>query len=133
MASSSGGFGGRIGYSQSGGGYLMIVSSITRAQLKVYTPGSGSATGSFSNATSGDVPDTSLFEVGHLLKDMGRTIVSSGRTFRKIQAVVGMASDASPTYGVAGQPPNYTSFYLETGREGAAATAGNLALVVRYL
>jgi hypothetical protein len=111
----------------------MIVSSITRAQLKVYTPGSGSSTGSFSHATSGDVPDTSFFEVGHLLKDMGRTIVSSGRTFRKIQAVVGMASDASPTYGVAGQPPNYTSFYLETGREGAAATAGNLALVVRYL
>jgi hypothetical protein len=111
----------------------MIVSSITRAQLNVYTPASGSAVGSFSHATSGDVPDTSLFEVGHLLKDMGRTIVSSSRTFRKIQAVVGMASDASPTYGVGGQAPNYTSFYLETGREGAAATAGNLALVVRYL
>jgi hypothetical protein len=109
----------------------MIVSSITRAQLNVYTPSAGSGVGSFSQATSGDVPDTTLFEVGHLLKDMGRTIISSSRTFRKIQAVVGMASDASPTYGVGGQAPNYTSFYLETGREGAAATAGNLALVVR--
>ena len=111
----------------------MIVSSITRAQLNVYTPASGSAVGSFSHATPSDVPDTSLFEVGHLLKDMGRKIVSSSRTFRKIQAVVGMASDDSPTYGVGGQAPNYTSFSLETGREGAAATAGNLALVVRYL
>ena len=117
----------------------MIISSITRAQLNIYTPGSGSGgsmtPGSFSQAGPTDIPDTtlSLFEVGHLLKDMGRSIVSSGRTFRKVQAVIGMASGASPTYGVGGQSPNYTSFYVETGREGAGANAGNLPLVVRYL
>ena len=137
MASASGAFGIRAGYNQSGGGYLMIVSSITRSQLNIYTPGSGTgasmAPGSFTQAGPSDVPDTSVFEVGHLLKDMGRTVVSSGRTFRKVQAVIGMASGASPTYGVGGQSPNYTSFYVETGREGAGANAGNLPLVVRYL
>jgi len=58
---------------------------------------------------------------GKLLKDMGRTIISSGRTFRKFSPVV--SGPAASTFGVTGGPataPNtgYCSFYLEVGREG---------------
>jgi hypothetical protein len=127
------------GYNQSGGGYLLIVSTIVPAQLNVLTPGSGSGsatrTGTFAAAGISDLPNniSTFFTCGKLLKDMGRTVVSSGRTFRKVQAVVGTLSAPSPSFGVNGVSPNYASFYLETGREGAAATEGNIPLVVRYM
>ena len=121
------------GYNQSGGGYLIIISTIVPAQLNVYRPGGGSGgatdTGSFTQATSAELPGniSSLFTVGKLIKDMGRTAVSASRTFRKVQAVVG----SSGTFGVSGNTPNYASFYLETGYEGAE-TEG-LPLVARYM
>lgn len=74
---------------------------------------------------------------GKLLKDMGKTIVSSGRTFRKF-AVAGTASEKyASSFGVAGGPavaPNagYASFYLEVGREGSAGGATLPAPVARY-
>ena len=61
---------------------------------------------------------------GKLLKDMGKTVVSAGRTFRKFAAVgTGNALKFASSFGVAGGPgasPNsgYASFYLEVGREG---------------
>ena len=68
---------------------------------------------------------------GALLKDMGRTAISSGRTFRKFEPVVNGAS-----MGVVGGPavvPNagYGSFYLEVGREGNSGAAGP-APIARY-
>jgi hypothetical protein len=74
---------------------------------------------------------------GKLLKDMGKTIVSSGRTFRKF-AVAGTGSEKyASSFGVAGGPavaPNagYASFYLEVGREGSAGGATLPAPVARY-
>jgi len=132
-------FSSRAGYNQSGGGYLLIISTIATSQLNVYTPGTGSGAatkvGTLAEAGPDDLPGSisTFFTTGKLLKDMGRTIVSSSRTFRKIQAVVGTAAAADSSFGVNGVSPNYASFYLETGREGAAATAGNIALVVRYI
>jgi hypothetical protein len=61
---------------------------------------------------------------GKLLKDMGKTIVSSGRTFRKIQVVGNTANNytGSPsTFGVLGAAetgvPNtdYLTGYIELG------------------
>jgi len=126
----------RVGYSQSGGGYLLIVSTIATAQLNVYTPGPGSGgatkVGTLAAAEAADLPGSisTFFTTGKLIKDMGRTIVSSSRTFRKVQAVVATASAADASFGVNGISPNYASFYLETGREG---TAENVPLVVRYM
>jgi hypothetical protein len=138
-------FGIKGGYSQSGGGYLIIISTIVPAQLNVYTSGSGSGgattVGTMAAASSTELPNfgspvtniSTFFTTGKLIKDMGRTVVSAGRTFRKVQAVVGTAGAADPSLGVNGLAPNYASFYLETGYEGAAATAGNLPMVVRYM
>jgi hypothetical protein len=72
---------------------------------------------------------------GKLLRDMGKTVVSSGRTFRKFAAAgTGNARYAS-SFGVQGGPavaPNtgYASFYLEVGREGAGTAPP--APIARY-
>jgi hypothetical protein len=64
---------------------------------------------------------------GCLLKDLGRTVVSSTRTFRKIQLVVNSATTLS-SFGVAGPAgttPNsdYFTGYIELGFEGTGAYA----------
>ena len=73
------------------------------------------------------------------LKDMGKTYVSSGRTFRKVQLIVpgtldGRATGAGvSTFGVAGQDEqtaptaDYLTGYIELGWEGI----GNAAPVAR--
>jgi len=81
-----------------------------------------------------------LVEVGQgkLLRDMGKTVVSSGRTFRKFAAAgTGLARYAS-SFGVVGGPataPNggYATFYLEVGREGSAGATTAPAPVARYV
>jgi hypothetical protein len=72
-----------------------------------------------------------------LLKDMGKTVVSAGRTFRKFAPVVaGLGVSSFGVVGAAGTATNtgYGSFYLEVGREGfaASATTGLPAPIVRY-
>jgi hypothetical protein len=67
-----------------------------------------------------------------VLKDMGRTVVSAGRTFRKFAPVV--AGLGATSFGTVGAPASganagYGSFYLEVGREGVGATP---APIVRY-
>ena len=61
-----------------------------------------------------------------LLKDMGKTIVSSTRTFRKIQLVVPASATAVSTFGVAGPQGNvagdYLTGYIEMGFEGSGAS-----------
>lgn len=63
---------------------------------------------------------------GGLLKDMGKTLVSGQRTFRKVQLVVSTTS----TFGVAGTTPttagateDYLTGYIELGLEGYGAPA----------
>jgi hypothetical protein len=64
-----------------------------------------------------------LVAAGSLLKDMGKSVVSSGRVFRKFAPVVSGAS--AGVVGSAAAAPNsgYGSFYLEVGREGTGAPA----------
>jgi hypothetical protein len=74
---------------------------------------------------------------GKLLKDMGKTLVSSGRTFRKFQAVGTGAVKFASTFGVNGAAtvapnPGYGSFYLEVGREGSAGATAVPAPILRY-
>ena len=140
MAANSSAYGAKAGYNQSGGDYLLIVSTITPANLNVLTPGTGSGgattVGSFASAAVADLPlnMSSFFTAGKLLKDMGKTVVSSGRSFRKVQAVVNTASNSSPTFGVNGaavtNAPGYATFYRETSREGAGPVPQQ---VVRFM
>lgn len=62
-----------------------------------------------------------------LLKDMGKTVVSSVRTFRKVQLVVPQAR-ANSTFGVSGRVstnPNedYFTGYIELGLDGTGDPA----------
>jgi hypothetical protein len=142
MASGSGAFNVKGGYNQSGGDYYIVITDIAPSKLNVLTPGTGSGgsttPGTLATATAADLPAnvSSLFVAGKLLKDMGKTIVSSSRTFRKIQAVA--AGGAGPgSFGVTGSAasatsPGYVTFYLETGREGQNGTTA-LPAIARYL
>jgi hypothetical protein len=145
MATGSGAFPAKAGFNQSGGAYLYVVTdAIATAPAKylsVFTPGSGSGgattVGSFASVTVADVPGgvSTLFGVGRLVRDMGKTVVSAGRTFKKIQAVSPTHNGSSPTGGVTGAAatatnPGYATFYVETGYAGAnsdGTDAANIA------
>lgn len=66
-------------------------------------------TGSF--AAAGGAISLAI-SAGGLLKDMGRTIVSAGRTFRKVAF---LSAGFSNTEGVVGIDSNYEAVYVELG------------------
>lgn len=76
------------------------------------------ATGTLDHPGSWSSFSTSLATAGRaILRDMGRTIISSSRTFRKIQYVV-PAGAAPSTFGVSGNlltGENYLTGYIELG------------------
>jgi hypothetical protein len=128
----------KAGFNQSGGAYFIVISSIAGV-LKTYTPGSGSGgaatVGSFAayNDTTGGNWSTNV-GAGRLIKDMGKTVVSAGRTFRKFQVVVGTNENSSPSFGVSGTVVgtySYLTGYLETGRDGAEQVP-DLPQIARY-
>jgi hypothetical protein len=60
-----------------------------------------------------------------ILKDVGRTYVSAGRTFRKVQLVVPQSTGTVSTFGVNGQTgtlplQDFLEGYIEVGFEGQA-------------
>lgn len=149
MAAASGAFPLKAGFNQSGGQYLYIVSNAIEAAggaakyLNNYSGGSGSGgattVGYFSSVSLADLGTTggvsTLFGLGRLVRDMGKTVVSAGRTFKKIQAVGPTPDNSSPTFGVTGAAatatnPGYATFWVETGFAGAnadGATTANIA------
>jgi hypothetical protein len=68
---------------------------------------------------------TSLATAGRaVLRDMGKTLISSNRTFRKVQYVISTNS----TFGVGGRSSttpvvDYLTGYIELGLEGAGVPA----------
>jgi hypothetical protein len=64
---------------------------------------------------------------GAILKDMGRTVVSSLRTFRKVQLVVPNSNPTLSTFGVRGQSgttgEDFLTGYIELGFEGNGTPA----------
>jgi len=136
MATGSGAFNAKCGFNQSGGGYYIATSQIY-ANTLAYTAGTGSGgattVGTFAAYNTVDASSTlsTVTRAGTLVKDLGKTVVSSGRTFRKFQTVLPTALNSSPTFGVGGTlAGNYYSFYLEIGRDGAAT--GSAAPIARY-
>lgn len=135
MATNSGAFGAKCGFSQGAGGYYMIVSTIAKANLSnvtVAASGTGGAfvpeqLGAYTWDTAYDV--SSLLAAGNVLKDMGKTIRLGTRSYRKFQAVAPLTHS---TFGVGGSAPvapnaGYATFYLEVaGANGSPVTAGNI-------
>jgi hypothetical protein len=157
MSSGTNAFGSKAGFNQSGGTYFMTLAALEA------TPGTAVFTNTLSAAGSNSggawVPPTlalanmsnvlgsgitshanasALVGSGKLLKDMGRTVVSAGRTFRKFAPV--LSGNALSTFGVVGAAgtstnAGYGSFYLEVGRDGSALAnsgAGSPAPIARY-
>jgi hypothetical protein len=65
---------------------------------------------------------------GAILKDMGKTVVSSLRTFRKVQLVLPGSNSTLSTFGVGGgsatpSGEDYWTGYIELGFEGNGAPA----------
>jgi hypothetical protein len=130
MSAYSGAFGSSGGFNQSGGQYFIALSSIA-GEAQTYTPGSGSgalaSVGSFATYAWGN-PNTypsTLVGTSKVIKDMGKTVVSASRTFRKFQAVT---AESLSTNGVTGPEgsganPGYLTFYLELNKESGGVSA----------
>ena len=149
------------GFEQSGGGYFYVADLQLATKLQTWggtTQPSGSggawqigsfapacvaATGAVSAALPGNT--SSLFASGRIVRDMGKTLVSAGRTFRKIKGLnangaaplqgVGNA-DAGPSAGVGGNSidQGYLTFYVETTRDGVEGVTPVAPVgLVRYM
>ena len=122
----------KSGFNQSGGAYFIVISDIA-LKLNAYTPGTGSG-GANGNGSVALVLASELGGVdaalaaGKLIKDMGKSVVVAGVTYRKFQAVQ-TPSDTNAG-GQMGKSPSYFSFYLEVGRDGARAVSP--AGIARY-
>ena len=121
-------------------GYFMPLSSL-QGVIYAFTAGSG-AGGSFAQGSFSVASWATLFYNGKgnpylssinaanagLLKDMGKTVVSASRTFRKIQLVRPQVGTVS-TGGVEGASPatnpvqDYLTGYIEMGFLGAGTPA----------
>ena len=150
MATGSAAFGVKGGFNQSGGGNYVVMTALTQAQIYdvPVISGSGGST-SFpapvAQANTGSQWAAGLSSVtvaGSILKDMGKTYISSQRTFRKFQ-VVSNAVGGAASFGVTGQVPSattntlagYFTFYLETSREAQDTVNGGATRprIARYL
>ena len=107
-------------------GYFIPVATLTGLIYGRTEPAGNTGTlgGSFSTASWAYFGPASLSSVqagGGLLKDLGRTVVSSLRTFRKVQLVLPGNSTFS-TFGVGGRASgvgeDYFTGYIELGFEG---------------
>ena len=84
----------------------------------------GVGAGGFGRATS------TVSTVGCILKDLGKTVVSSNRTFRKVQLVLpnsALPAGTASTFGVGGRAAglgdDYLTGYIELGFEGNGTPA----------
>jgi len=129
MSAGSGAFGTKAGFNQSGGAYYVATGAgVLVSTLNVYTPGSGSGgatlAGSFlpfstANALGSDAVKSralvAIDKAGAMVKDMGKTIVSTGRVFRKFQAVVPTNAANPSSFGVTGEAGSSTQAGYLTG------------------
>jgi hypothetical protein len=161
MSSGANAFSSQAGFNQSGGAHYIVLTSLeasTGTAIFVNTisaapTGSGGATvaptlalttmanviGSGTTAANA----AGFVAAGKIIKDMGRSIVSAGRVFRKFAPVVqGIGANNTSSFGVVGAAGTTLNagegtFYLEVGREGSGASqatnvAGSPAPILRY-
>ena len=115
--------------------YFLVVSTIAPANFFTYSAPAGSG-GSFSNATTNFVAynfagdsnaqataaanTSSLLFAGNMLRDMGKTVVASGSTFRKVQLLASSLLTGANTTGITGvqgQRTGYLTGYILMGSD----------------
>lgn len=141
----------KAGFNQSGGAYFMTLAALepgtagTAVYVNTLTSAGSNSGGAFVGPTLALAPMSNVLGAGiashanaaalvganTLLKDMGKTVVSSGRVFRKFAPVARNTSNG--VVGGAAVAPNagYGSFYLEVGM-GSAAAGAVPAPIARY-
>jgi len=141
------------GFKQGGGFFVPLTDltgggNATNCRILSYVPGSGAGgsylPGSFSNAlwaTAGNSaasPHTSTISAiakAGVLRDMGKTVVSASRTFRKVQLLTSSVSTAGVA-GQAGTNPDvdYLTGYIElSSGNNVSATAAPVAYYPRLM
>ena len=151
MSAGTNAFGSKAGFNQSGGTYFMTLAALdgalgaTGTYINTLATAGSNSGGAWVSPTFSLVAmstvlggsnagnASTLVGTGKLLKDMGRTVVSAGRTFRKFAPV--LPASAASSFGVTGgaaATPNtgYGSFYLEVGRDGLSPATP--APIARY-
>jgi hypothetical protein len=112
-------FGKVYGYTPSSGNTGVLGGLLSTASWCYYGPGK---------------PVSTIINSGAVLKDMGKTVVSSLRTFRKVQLVLNGANSAettngnASTFGVGGKSgttpaEDYYTGYIELGFDGVGTPA----------
>ena len=108
-------------------GYYIPVADL-RNKIQAYNPTSATfAAASWASTATGALTVLPLISSAGagILKDMGKTVVSASRTFRKVQLVVSTTS----TFGVGGAAgstypaADFFTGYIELGLEGNGAPA----------
>jgi hypothetical protein len=116
---------------QSGGeGYYISVASLVNRVFGINSAGVPS-TASWAYFGPGASMST-VASSGAVLKDLGKTVVSSLRTFRKVQLMLPGSNSTLSTFGVGGRATavgeDYLTGYIELGLDGN----GNPAPVAKF-
>jgi len=131
--------------------YYQVVTTVASNAFYTYTAPSGSGGSQqfvaasnftlfdYANAKIGAVVfnTSSLLTAGNLVRDMGKTVVASGSTFRKIQLLPNNVStltlngSAVTSTGVQGAPTGALTGYVQLPNDTTDATTPNLARLVR--
>jgi hypothetical protein len=133
------------GYKQNSGAFFIPLGNVASQVLQFTSVGGAGGSylvGSFTTAAwaqGGTTPNKftstiSTIAAGGLLRDMGKTIVSAGRTFRKVQLMTSTVSTGGVT-GAAGVTTNpnvdYLTGYIELG-SGFNGTGNSAPAPVAY-
>ena len=108
--------------------FYIPIGNLTGLIFALNTTSNTLSTASWANFGSRYLSSVNASGAG-LLKDSGRTYLSGGRTFRKVQLVVPQSTGTVSTFGVGGTglggTPNqdYLTGYIEVGFDAAAGTA----------
>ena len=111
--------------------YLVLPGALVGAPNANVNTYSESAPGNFTfTPLSGDLL-TVLTAGNCLLRDMGKTVLSANRTFRKVQY---LSSGATTTDGTVGETPTYATVYVELGLPTflGGTSLGPISGLIRY-
>ncbi len=107
--------------------FYIPIGNLTGQVFALNTTANTLSTASWANFGSRYLSSVNASGAG-LLKDMGRTFLSGGRVFRKVQLVVPQSTGTVSTFGVNGATgttpvQDYLTGYIEVGSDAQAGTA----------
>ncbi len=107
--------------------FFIPIGNLTGLIFALNTTNNTLSTASWANFGSRYLSSVNASGAG-LLRDVGRTYLSGGRVFRKVQLVVPQSTGTVSTFGVGGVTgsapvQDYLTGYIEVGFDAAAGTA----------